>query len=116
MIIKDSYDLKIEEIKKNNSHIFNLDFSLPVLEIFQGDFLLHDWSNSSVLFANSTCFSNELMLSLSKKAEELQRGTFFITFTKKLPELSNNWLICEGFKRLMSWGIATIYIHVKLID
>ena len=50
----------------------------------------------------------------AKKAEEeLQPGAFFITFTKRLPNLSENWDIRDGFRRLMSWGIATIYIHRK---
>jgi hypothetical protein len=114
LIIKDSFDLKIEEVMKCKSHLFHKNYTTPLLEVHHGDFLNFDWSNSSVLFANSTCFSHELMLSLSRKAEETKKGTFFITFTKKLPELSENWMICEGFRRLMSWGIATIYIHLKI--
>lgn len=68
----------------------------------------------SFIFANSTCFSPELMQSLSKKAEELPQGTIFVTFTKRLPHLSENWEVKEGFRRLMSWGIATIYVHRKI--
>jgi hypothetical protein len=87
---------------------------LPIMELINDDFLKHDWSSSSLILANSTCFSQELMLALSKKADELRPGTFFVTFTKKLPELSDNWTICDGFRRLMSWGIATVYIHKKI--
>ena len=54
------------------------------------------------------------MKALSNKAETLKKGTFFVTFTKKLPDLSENWEIKEGFRRLMSWGIATIYVHHKI--
>ena len=54
------------------------------------------------------------MQALSNKAEELSEGTIFVTFTKKLPNLSDNWEYLEGFRRLMSWGIATIYIHRKI--
>ena len=50
------------------------------------------------------------MEALAIKAEELKPGTFFVTFTKKLPGLSENWELRAGFRRLMSWGIATIYI------
>jgi hypothetical protein len=53
-------------------------------------------------------------MALSKKADlELPPGAFFITFTKRLPNLSENWELRDGFRRLMSWGIATIYIHRK---
>jgi len=54
------------------------------------------------------------MEALAIKAEELKPGTFFVTFTKKLPGLSENWELRAGFRRLMSWGIATIYIHKKV--
>jgi hypothetical protein len=56
------------------------------------------------------------MNNLSKKADnELKPGAFFVTFTKRLPNLSDKWEVRDGFRRLMSWGIATIYIHRKLI-
>jgi len=84
------------------------------IQIFNDDFLTHDWTQASVLFANSTCFSPELMVQLTKKAEELRKGTIFITFTKRLPELSKDWIVKPGFRRLMSWGIATIYVHRKI--
>ena len=54
------------------------------------------------------------MEAIAIKAEELKPGTFFVTFTKKLPGLSTNWELRTGFRRLMSWGIATIYIHKKV--
>jgi hypothetical protein len=88
--------------------------SKPEIEFINGDFLLADWSDASLLFANSTCFSPELMEALSKKAEETKVGTFFVTFTKKLPMLSDNWIVYDSFRRLMSWGIATVYIHKKV--
>jgi hypothetical protein len=54
------------------------------------------------------------MTQLSIKAEEeLQSGAFFVTFTKRLSNLGENWDVREGFRRLMSWGIATVYIHRK---
>jgi hypothetical protein len=82
--------------------------------LINGDFLETDWSEASLLFANSTCFSLELMEALNKKAEETKVGTFFVTFTKKLPSLSDKWVIYDSFRRLMSWGIATVYIHKKV--
>lgn len=99
---------------KKCSHLFTIGNSLPILEFYNEDFLNFDWKEASFVFANSTCFSAELMQSLSKKAEELPKGTFFVTFTKRLPNLSENWEVKEGFRRLMSWGIATVYVHRKI--
>jgi hypothetical protein len=113
--IKSKYDKKFEEIYDNykNSYFENFK-SIPQVELVNGDFLKTSWSDASLILANSTCFSNELMSALAKKAdEELQMGAFFVTFTKKLPGLSEKWEIKDGFRRLMSWGIATIYVHHK---
>ena len=72
-----------------------------------------DLTEASFIFCNSTCFSSELLLLISKKVNrEAQNGCIVITFTKKLPFLNNNeWDIKKGFKRLMSWGLATVYVH-----
>jgi hypothetical protein len=99
---------------KDNQDVLSLLKYKPEISFINGDFLQLDWSDASLLFANSTCFSPDLMESLAIKAEEIKVGTFFITFTKKLPNLSDNWIVYDSFRRLMSWGIATVYIHKKV--
>ena len=75
-----------------------------------------DLTKASFIFCNSTCFSSELLLSIARKlTKEVPNGCIVITFTKKLPFLSkNDWDIKKGFKRLMSWGLATIFVHRKI--
>ena len=46
-----------------------------------------------------------------KANKECKSGTIIITFTKKLSKLNSNWEMKNGFRRLMTWGIATIYVH-----
>ena len=77
-----------------------------------------NWGDASVILANSTCFSSDLMIQLAKKADsDLSPGAIFITFTKRLPNLNvNRWEIRDGFRRLMSWGIATVYVHRRRTD
>jgi len=89
---------------------------LPIIENVNGDFLLYEWTDASVVFANSTCFSKDLMEKIRIKAELLRKGTFVITFTKKLPGSSKSplWQVQDGFKRYMSWGVATVYIHKRV--
>ena len=113
--MKSEYDSKFEGILKQNQEYFNFD-TIPEIIIENGDFMKYDWSDASFILANSTCFSIDLMTSLGKKAdEELQKGAIFVTFTKRLPNLSQRWEVRDGFRRVMSWGIATVYIHRKLI-
>jgi hypothetical protein len=113
--IKSKYEKKSEEIFSSyQTEYFPKHKSIPAIELYNDDFLKASWKDASFVLANSTCFSADLMVSLAKKAEEeLQPGAFFITFTKRLPNLSENWDVRDGFRRLMSWGIATIYIHRK---
>ena len=53
-----------------------------------------------------------MMNQIAEKAnKECKQGTIIITFTKKLYKLNNDWELRDGFRRLMTWGIATIYVH-----
>ena len=89
---------------------------LPYIEFNCGNFLKMDLTEASFIFCNSTCFSSELLLLISKKVtKEAPKGCIVITFTKKLPFLNNDeWDIKRGFKRLMSWGLATIFVHRRI--
>ena len=60
-------------------------FGIPTgLEVFCDSFTTYDWSDGDVVFANSTCFSDDLMVSLSDQAEALKKDSIVITFTKAL--------------------------------
>ena len=112
--IKEKFDENLQSFKDENPDLVPEFTNEKTIELVCGDFLSHDWRDASFFFANSTCFSPDLMQSLSKKTEELPVGAIFITFTKRLPMLPDNWEVNSGFRRLMSWGIATVYVHRKL--
>jgi hypothetical protein len=115
--IKDKfYDVipNVLQDKQYKKDIYFKQNDLPYYEFINADFLSIDWDDASFVFANSTCFSPELIQSLTKKANELALGAFIVTFTKKLSGLGADWEIKEGFRRLMSWGIATVYIHRRI--
>eukprot|EP00614_Pseudopedinella_elastica_P023269 CAMPEP_0172628622 /NCGR_PEP_ID=MMETSP1068-20121228/162913_1 /TAXON_ID=35684 /ORGANISM="Pseudopedinella elastica, Strain CCMP716" /LENGTH=277 /DNA_ID=CAMNT_0013438893 /DNA_START=24 /DNA_END=857 /DNA_ORIENTATION=- len=78
------------------------------------DFNVKDWSNGDLCFANSTCFDNELMAAVAKKATFLKKGAIFITLTKRLP--SQSFTVLDQSLYQMSWGGATAFIHQKLTD
>jgi len=84
------------------------------LEFVQGSFLadVHDWSDSDLAFANSTCFPAELMMKLSVKSQLMKPGSRFITFTTSLD--SPYWRVIYKERMNMSWGMATVFIHERL--
>eukprot|EP00616_Rhizochromulina_sp_CCMP1243_P018438 CAMPEP_0118965912 /NCGR_PEP_ID=MMETSP1173-20130426/3429_1 /TAXON_ID=1034831 /ORGANISM="Rhizochromulina marina cf, Strain CCMP1243" /LENGTH=592 /DNA_ID=CAMNT_0006914603 /DNA_START=86 /DNA_END=1864 /DNA_ORIENTATION=- len=69
-----------------------------------------EWTDADLVFANSTCFTDELMRGIAARAERMASGSKIITLTKQLvgPRLK---LVAE--KQLaMSWGPATAFFHV----
>ena len=111
--VKQVYDKSIDEKFNAYKQLFTL--SRPnKIEFIRGDFLKERWEDTSVMFANSTCFNKELMSAIAAKAnKECKSGTIIITFTKRLDSLDHEWEFKDGFKRIMTWGIATVYVHKK---
>jgi len=75
------------------------------------DIKAKDWRDGDVVFANSTCYDDELMNKIATLALGMRKGAFFVTFTKRLP--SNDFKVLEHTMERMSWGEATVYIHQK---
>ena len=101
-------------IFNKNKKLFDNIKQIPKLECINGDFLKQKLDNVSLILANSTCFTSEPMTSLREKVEkECKKGSIVITFSKQLSGLSSEWEIQPGFRRLMTWGTATVYIHKK---
>ena len=76
-----------------------------------GDASVMDWSFGDVVFANSTCFNEEIMRTLAARASLLRPGSFFLTTTFPLP--SDEFELLEESKMAQSWGGATMYIQRK---
>lgn len=97
------------------NYSFEQNSNIPSISIKNGDFLNENVTNASFIFINSTSFSTQLMYNLTKKIQtECQIGCIVVTFTKKLPLLNfEEWDILPGFKRLMSWGVVTVFIHKR---
>lgn len=58
---------------------------LTEIEFVCGDFTVFDWSDGDVVFANSTCFDDELMGKVSKQAASLKEGAIVVTQTDPIP-------------------------------
>ena len=109
---KTKYDDNIKKQFLEYSELF-AGINKPVPISFSwGDFIKETWNEPSIILANSTCFSPDLMVELGKKAnKECPSGTIIITFTKRIPGLTTDWELRDGFRRLMIWGIATVFLH-----
>jgi len=85
------------------------------LEFVCGSFLEFDWAagaGADVVFANSTCFDEALMDEIAAQgAAGLREGALVITLTKQLNHPSFRLIYSEQHR--MSWGQATVNIHVK---
>ena len=83
-------------------------------DLIQGDFLSdeYEWEEADLIFANSTCFTEDLMMKLSVKSQTCKPGTRFITFTASLD--SPYWKVIYKQQLAMSWGPATVFVHLRL--
>lgn len=88
------------------------ELSLHVGRDFVHDsFTKYDWSDGTVVFANSTCFDDSLVDSIARLGERLAPGSIIITFTKGLN--SNAFTLLQRKRYKMSWGPATVFIHAR---
>ena len=85
---------------------------LPQIEFVQGNFLWEDFSEADVVFVHSTCFSDELMESLTNRLENLKKGSRVITVTQKLN--SDSFRSFETESLDLSWGKGTVYFWEKI--
>jgi hypothetical protein len=122
-IVRELYDASIQQLDLYNSEILPLlqknaaasgrQLKRQQIEFHCSDFRTMDWSDADVVWANSTCFDQDLMQDLSRQSEYMREGSYFISLTKGLS--SDHWELATPRKLYkMSWGEATICAHVKI--
>lgn len=134
MRLKNIYDKNILEILKVNSlsekKLFinhfevnlnselypdvntRLEFITPEVNYIKGSFFENDWSDASMVYICSTCFSNDIIQQIFEKTIFLKKGSIIVNTDHEMPEhLKEHFESITPFQRLMSWGVATIYIH-----
>jgi len=74
-----------------------------------------EWAASAdVVFANATCFSPEMVTSISKiLSQKLRRGAVVILTTKTLEFEMGTFRSLPLIRKAMSWGSASVYVYVK---
>jgi hypothetical protein len=54
-------------------------------QLFLGDFLdlsIKDWTDADIIFANSTCYDDDLMIKIGTTAVKMKKGSFFVSLTR----------------------------------
>jgi SAM-dependent methyltransferase len=115
-ILPSLHDLSVQLVEDYNTNftsqiLANPDLFtvLPPVKSILGDILKVDWSQADLVFVNSTCFSDEMVMSISEKPVRI--GTLAISLTRPLS--ATTWTQLEVVRKMMSWGEATVYIQVK---
>ena len=93
---------------------FDNNNNLPNILFINNDFLNENLSEGSLIFTNSTCFTQELLDKIAEKVnKEVKIGCIVVTTTRPLKLDKEKWDILKGVKRMMSWGVASIFVHKK---
>ena len=115
MQTKTRYDTNIRQIVDENQELFPYHRGeTSTIEYIKGSFFDYDWNEASVVFSNSTCFSDEILNKIYEKVQEMPSGSFHINVCNYMPEeFMTNWECVNPFMRLMSWGTGECLIYRK---
>ena len=110
---KASNETEENKTNDNDSNSVNKpNYHIPELGLKCGNLLEENWSLYDIIFINSTSFENDLMIKITKKAQEMKAGSLLITVTKRILEaLDTKWKLFDGFRQQMNFGSSTIYFH-----
>lgn len=110
-LIPSLYDASLQVINNYQQQTVEYDMKKVDIRVVCGNMLELDW-NADIVFANSTCFTEDLMVSIARLAEDRMKvGSRFISLTKRLP--SEQFELIERRQYPMSWGPATAFILIK---
>lgn len=106
-----------EKVKLSWSNYYHNYFSKENKILFYNgslfDLNILDWTDGSVVFANSTCFGVEMMLKIADVASNMKIGSYFISLSYQLNEERSGFTLLEEVRYEMSWGHADWFIHRK---
>lgn len=113
-------ELAKERVKKAQTMLMSYDspFSetslerLSRIQIITDDFLHVDITHCDILFINATCLNYATWQHIQEKLLQLRSGSRVIVTTKKI--LHEQFQLLYQGRTLMSWGMNSIHIYVKL--
>ncbi len=113
-------ELAKERVKKAQAMLTSYDrpFSetslerLSRIQIITNDFLHVDITHCDILFINATCLNYSTWQNIQEKLLQLRVGSRVIVTTKKI--LHEQFQLLYQGRTLMSWGMNSIHIYVRL--
>lgn len=81
------------------------------MEFIHGDILEADLRDADIIFMNSTCFQDDLMIALEQKLEVVRPHAHIISLSKPLKTPSFHQYKHQLYE--FSWGQATAFFHRK---
>lgn len=110
-IIPGLHNISIDIVKKFQKDIYVNRINSPNFDLICGSFLdnsLYDWTDADLIFANSTCFSDDLIEKIEVISRNLKIGARLITFTSSLS--SKYFKVIFKKRLIMSWGMILSYL------
>lgn len=109
--ISNTMKSKLDELKPT----IELDYAhvvdkIPQIEFICGNIFEVNWTDASLFLANSTCFSQSMMLQIAEVG--VRPGTVAISLSQRIP--GPNWIMLESIKKAMSWGYATVNVQRRI--
>ncbi len=112
---KNKYENEFPKLLETKKDLFPYHTQLPKVDFINSNFLETDWSDGTFVFTNSTTFSIDIMEGLFDRAQLLPKNAFFINTNGHIPlKYIHKWETLKPITRLMSWGLASIFIHRKI--
>ena len=108
-LVRSLFEISVKLKENYEKTRFRLDGGGTSVEFFNADILEFDWSDCDVFFINSTCFDEDFMRTVGEKAS--RKGTIGISTSKRMDK--RKWSLLEMIKKPMSWGNASVFIHVR---
>lgn len=108
--------LKINDNIMNNNKSEYKQYLKCDISFVLGDILEYnyDYENMSILFANCKTFSKDLMTMIAEKLVNVPVGVILITSAQDFSEFDSRWEVLDKVRRVMTWGNANLYIHIKI--
>ena len=79
------------------------------VEIYQGDMLVHDWTEADIIYLSAVCFSDALVAGVADLCDRLKKGTRIVSL-KEIP--SRPFLeLYAAIKVKMTWGVQLVFYY-----
>lgn len=89
------------------------DFQFNEIDFIEQNFLEFDFSQATVFYVTTTCFTNEFMEKLTLCFKDAPQGSRIVTITKPLWKMP--WLkLKEFYSGWFTWGLDEVRIYEKL--